>query len=225
MHRGDGRGRPVSQERAGRTFIPATLRLAMARAAFERPRPRRGLGPRDPARGTLVHDRHGARAAGEARRASTSSSGRTWSASSTRGTRAEELAHAGARGRRAATRVASTSAPEGWDCYEIPMDPVDLSSTFIRDTRPWTATTSAIVLPAAVIPLYPERAKAKVGRNGSSSLRPDRAAVHGIVTVLEPAPRRRRDAATHRAALRGHRPSSPSTVPFVAALVVLGVAH
>ncbi|MFI5036441.1 MAG: nicotinate-nicotinamide nucleotide adenylyltransferase [Acidimicrobiales bacterium] len=41
----------------------------------------------------------------------------------------------------------------GWRGYEIAMDPVDLSSTFIRDLSP-TQSDLAQYLPADVIPLY-----------------------------------------------------------------------
>lgn len=41
----------------------------------------------------------------------------------------------------------------GWSGYEIPMEPVDLSSTFIRDLSP-TQADLAEYLPDEVIPLY-----------------------------------------------------------------------
>lgn len=47
----------------------------------------------------------------------------------------------------------SSNAPEGWRGYEIPMEPVDLSSTFIREVAP-TQENLRKYLPAAVIPLY-----------------------------------------------------------------------
>ncbi len=43
--------------------------------------------------------------------------------------------------------------PAGWEGYEISMDPVDLSSTFIRDLSP-TQDDLADYLPDEVIPLY-----------------------------------------------------------------------
>ena len=43
--------------------------------------------------------------------------------------------------------------PAGWEGYEIAMDPVDLSSTFIRDLSPFQADL-ADYLPDEVIPLY-----------------------------------------------------------------------
>lgn len=47
----------------------------------------------------------------------------------------------------------STKIPEGWNGYEIPMDPVDLSSTFIREV-PEAPENLRDYVPAAVIPLY-----------------------------------------------------------------------
>lgn len=47
----------------------------------------------------------------------------------------------------------SVRVPGGWDGYEIPMDPVDLSSTFIRDISPGPENLRQFV-PASVIPLY-----------------------------------------------------------------------
>lgn len=47
----------------------------------------------------------------------------------------------------------STVIPEGWDGYEIPMDPVDLSSTFIREI-PEGHENLRDYVPAPVIPLY-----------------------------------------------------------------------
>ena len=47
----------------------------------------------------------------------------------------------------------SAVIPEGWDGYEIPMDPVDLSSTFIREI-PEGRENLRDYVPAAVIPLY-----------------------------------------------------------------------
>ena len=69
----------------------------------------------------------------EAATTSISSSAPTWPSISTRWHEADDPAHAGSRGRRAATRARSTVVPDGWDGYEIEMDPVDLSSTFIRE--------------------------------------------------------------------------------------------
>ena len=40
-----------------------------------------------------------------------------------------------------------------WRGYRVPMSPVDLSSTYIRDLDPSTADL-ADLLPAAVVPLY-----------------------------------------------------------------------
>ena len=51
-------------------------------------------------------------------------------------------------------RPGSTSiVPDGWEGYEIAMSPVDLSSSFIRNTHP-SPDDLAKFLPAAVIPLY-----------------------------------------------------------------------
>lgn len=47
----------------------------------------------------------------------------------------------------------STVIPDGWDGYEIEMAPVDLSSSFIRNINPSAAELAAYV-PASVIPLY-----------------------------------------------------------------------
>lgn len=47
----------------------------------------------------------------------------------------------------------STELPGGWDSYEIEMDPVDLSSTFIRETLIGPENLREFV-PGAVIPLY-----------------------------------------------------------------------
>ena len=44
-------------------------------------------------------------------------------------------------------------APEGWRWYEIPMNPVDLSSTFIRAMTPGRENLRKF-LPANVIPLF-----------------------------------------------------------------------
>lgn len=44
------------------------------------------------------------------------------------------------------------AAPTGWRWYEIPMDPVDLSSTFIRELVPGGDLSE--FLPRDVIPLY-----------------------------------------------------------------------
>jgi nicotinate-nucleotide adenylyltransferase len=49
----------------------------------------------------------------------------------------------------------SSRAPEGWRCYEIAMQPVDLSSTFIREMDP-RAENLKDFIPASVIPLYEE---------------------------------------------------------------------
>jgi nicotinate-nucleotide adenylyltransferase len=48
---------------------------------------------------------------------------------------------------------ATTSSLEGWRWYEIPMQPVDLSSTFIRDMSLSDADLKKF-LPAGVIPLF-----------------------------------------------------------------------
>ncbi|MDE3044294.1 MAG: nicotinate-nicotinamide nucleotide adenylyltransferase [Acidobacteriota bacterium] len=47
----------------------------------------------------------------------------------------------------------ATTLPPGWRAYEIPMDPVDLSSTFIRSIAKNSGDLS-IYLPAGVVPLY-----------------------------------------------------------------------
>lgn len=47
----------------------------------------------------------------------------------------------------------SSSVPSGWNGYEIPMDPVDLSSSFIRQAHPSTENLVKLI-PASVIPLY-----------------------------------------------------------------------
>jgi len=47
----------------------------------------------------------------------------------------------------------STPVPEGWDSYEIEMDPVDLSSTFIREIPQGPENLREFV-PEPVIPLY-----------------------------------------------------------------------
>lgn len=47
----------------------------------------------------------------------------------------------------------ATEAPEGFTSYEIPMAPVDLSSTFIRDLVP-TLENLRDFVPQSVIPLY-----------------------------------------------------------------------
>jgi nicotinate-nucleotide adenylyltransferase len=46
-----------------------------------------------------------------------------------------------------------TLEPYGWRCYEIPMEPVDLSSSYIR-TMTSHAENLGNLLPAAVIPLF-----------------------------------------------------------------------
>ncbi|HEY5121345.1 MAG TPA: hypothetical protein VII84_07185, partial [Acidimicrobiales bacterium] len=48
---------------------------------------------------------------------------------------------------------AITVIPEGWVGYEIPMDPVDLSSSFIREVSPTTENLRKFI-PEAVIPIY-----------------------------------------------------------------------
>ena len=48
---------------------------------------------------------------------------------------------------------ATSVVPDGWVSYEIPMDPVDLSSSFVRDLEP-TSTNLRKFLPESVIPLY-----------------------------------------------------------------------
>jgi nicotinate-nucleotide adenylyltransferase len=48
---------------------------------------------------------------------------------------------------------APTVVPDGWDGYEIAMAPVDLSSSFIRNTN-LSRDVLTTFLPAAVIPLY-----------------------------------------------------------------------
>ncbi len=48
---------------------------------------------------------------------------------------------------------APTVVPDGWDGYEIKMDPVDLSSSFIRNTD-LARDVLGEFLPAPVIPLY-----------------------------------------------------------------------
>ena len=47
----------------------------------------------------------------------------------------------------------STAVPDGWRSYEIPMNPVDLSSSFIREVDP-TPENLEKFIPAPVIPLY-----------------------------------------------------------------------
>jgi nicotinate-nucleotide adenylyltransferase len=47
----------------------------------------------------------------------------------------------------------STEVPDGWESYEIPMDPVDLSSTFIREI-PNSPDNLRDYVPEQVIPLY-----------------------------------------------------------------------
>ena len=46
-----------------------------------------------------------------------------------------------------------TVVPDGWDSYEIPMDPVDLSSSFIRGLE-YSSETLRNFIPEQVIPLY-----------------------------------------------------------------------
>ena len=48
---------------------------------------------------------------------------------------------------------AETVGPDGWRCYEIAMEPVDLSSSFIRDITP-SSDNLRNFLPGPVIPLY-----------------------------------------------------------------------
>jgi len=48
---------------------------------------------------------------------------------------------------------AKTIVPDGWVSYEIPMDPVDLSSSYVRQLDP-TSSNLSQYLPAAVVPLY-----------------------------------------------------------------------
>lgn len=48
---------------------------------------------------------------------------------------------------------ASAMAPAGWRCYEIAMEPVDLSSTFVRSLVPGREALDEY-LPAPVIPLF-----------------------------------------------------------------------
>jgi nicotinate-nucleotide adenylyltransferase len=47
----------------------------------------------------------------------------------------------------------SNEVPEGWRSYEIPMEPVDLSSSVIREVVP-TLENLRKYLPSSVIPLY-----------------------------------------------------------------------
>ncbi len=47
----------------------------------------------------------------------------------------------------------AVTVPTGWDSYEIPMDPVDLSSTFIREI-PVGPENLKDYVPESVIPLY-----------------------------------------------------------------------
>ena len=48
---------------------------------------------------------------------------------------------------------AVTVVPDGWESYVIPMEPVDLSSSYIRDVVPSLANLR-LLLPERVIPLY-----------------------------------------------------------------------
>ena len=48
---------------------------------------------------------------------------------------------------------AKSVVPDGWVSYEIPMDPVDLSSSYVRGLEP-TSSNLRQFLPASVIPLY-----------------------------------------------------------------------
>jgi nicotinate-nucleotide adenylyltransferase len=63
-----------------------------------------------------------------------------------------------------------TVVPEGWSSYEIPMEPVDLSSSFIRDID-LSSDDLKKFLPELVIPLY-LGARGYSRHNGSSKLRP-----------------------------------------------------
>ena len=48
---------------------------------------------------------------------------------------------------------AATVVPDGWESYVIPMEPVDLSSSFIRDVVP-SDDNLRLLVPEPVIPLY-----------------------------------------------------------------------
>jgi nicotinate-nucleotide adenylyltransferase len=48
---------------------------------------------------------------------------------------------------------AKTVVPDGWVSYEIPMDPVDLSSSYVRELEPTSANLRKF-LPEQVIPLF-----------------------------------------------------------------------
>lgn len=48
---------------------------------------------------------------------------------------------------------AKSVVPDGWVSYEIPMDPVDLSSSFVRGLEP-TSTHLREFIPEEVIPLF-----------------------------------------------------------------------
>lgn len=48
---------------------------------------------------------------------------------------------------------AVVQAPDGWDCYEIAMPPVDLSSTFLRET-PLDPEALKLFMPEEVIVIY-----------------------------------------------------------------------
>jgi nicotinic acid mononucleotide adenylyltransferase len=48
---------------------------------------------------------------------------------------------------------ARTVVPDGWVSYEIPMEPVDLSSSFVRGLEATSQNLRQLV-PEAVIPLY-----------------------------------------------------------------------
>jgi nicotinate-nucleotide adenylyltransferase len=48
---------------------------------------------------------------------------------------------------------AKSVVPDGWVSYEIPMDPVDLSSSFVRELDP-TSTNLREYIPEKVIPLF-----------------------------------------------------------------------
>ena len=61
---------------------------------------------------------------------------------------------------------AATVVPALWDCYEIPMEPVDLSSSFIRDID-LSSDDLKKFLPELVIPLY-LGARGYSRHNGSS---------------------------------------------------------
>ncbi len=53
---------------------------------------------------------------------------------------------------------APSTAPVGWECYEIPMEPVDLSSTFLRET-PLDSAHLRMFMPDDVITIYQSAAQ------------------------------------------------------------------